>query len=69
MQKLRVIVLVVSIMPLILNFIVYFLLKSKKFVKVFFGDETINETMWLPWLLVAVGWFLTSLLISLVFDL
>jgi len=69
MQKLRVIVLVISIMPMVLNLIVYLLSKNKRFVKNFFGDETINEKVWLPWLLVAVGWFLIGVVVSFFFDL
>jgi len=68
MGKLRLIVLVVSIMPMILNIIVYLLLKNKKFVKSFFGNET-AKIVWLPWLLVTVGWFLLSVVVSLVFGL
>jgi len=50
MEKLRIIVLLVSIMPMILSSIVYLLLKNKRFVRGFFGVETVNQTTWLPWL-------------------
>jgi hypothetical protein len=69
MRKLRIIVLVVSIMPMILNLIIYLLLKNKRFVNAFFGDQTTDETTWLPWLLVSIGWFLIGVVISFVFDL
>jgi len=69
MGKLRIIVLIVSIMPMVLSSIVYLLLKNKRFVKTFFGDETINQTVWLPWLLITVGWFLVCVVVSFLFDL
>jgi hypothetical protein len=68
MGKLRLIVLVVSIMPMILNLIVYLLSKNKRFARTFFGDETV-QIVWLPWLLVTIGWFLLSVVISFLFDL
>jgi hypothetical protein len=68
MGKLRFTVLIVSIMPMILNLIVYLLSKNKRFVKTFFGNET-AQIVWLPWLLVTIGWFLLSVVVSLVFDL
>jgi len=55
-------------MPMILNLIVYLLSKNKRFVKTFFGNET-AQIVWLPWLLVTIGWFLLSVVVSLVFDL
>jgi hypothetical protein len=69
MEKLRIIVLLVSIMPMILSSIVYLLLKSKRFVRAFFGVETVNQTTWLPWLFITIGWFLVSVVISFLFDL
>ena len=39
MGKLRLTVLIVSIMPMILNLIVYLLSKNKRFVKTFFGER------------------------------
>jgi len=69
MGKLRIIVLIVSIMPMVLSSIVYLLLKSKRFVRAFFGVETVNQTTWLPWLFITIGWFLLSVVVSLVFDL
>jgi len=69
MEKLRIIVLIVSIMPMVLSSIVYLLLKSKRYVRAFFGVETVNQTTWLPWLFITIGWFLVSVVISLVFDL
>jgi cytochrome bd-type quinol oxidase subunit 1 len=69
MGKLRIMVLVVSIMPMILSSIVYLLLKNERFAKTFFGDETVKQKVWLPWLLITVGWFLVSVVVSLVFDL
>jgi hypothetical protein len=68
MGKLRLIVLVISIMPLILNLIVYLLSKNKRFVRIFLGNET-AQIVWLPWLLVTIGWFLLSVVISFLFDL
>jgi len=55
-------------MPMILNLIVYLLSKNKRFVKTFFGNET-AQIVWLPWLLVTIGWFLLSVVISFLFDL
>jgi len=69
MEKLRIIVLLVSIMPMILSSIVYLLLKSKRFVRAFFGVETVNQTTWLPWLFITIGWFLVSVVILFLFDL
>jgi hypothetical protein len=69
MEKLRIIVLLVSIMPMILSSIVYLLLKNKRFVRAFFGVETVNQTTWLPWLFITIGWFLVSVVISFLFDL
>jgi len=69
MGKLRIIVLLVSIMPMILSSIVYLLLKNKRFVRAFFGVETVNQTTWLPWLFITIGWFLVSVVISFLFDL
>jgi len=69
MEKLRIIVLLVSIMPMILSSIVYLLLKNKGFVRAFFGVETVNQTTWLPWLFITIGWFLVSVVISFLFDL
>jgi hypothetical protein len=69
MGKFRIAALIVSMMPMVLSFIVYLLLKSKRFLKTFWGEETVNRTEWLPWLLVTVGWFLVSVVISFVFDL
>jgi hypothetical protein len=68
MGKIRLIVLVISVMPMILNLIVYLLSKNKRFVKTFFGNET-AQIVWLPWLLVTIGWFLLSVVISFLFDL
>jgi len=68
MGRIRLIVLVVSIVPMILNLIVYLLSKNKRFVRTFFGNET-AQIVWLPWLLVTIGWFLLSVVVSLVFDL
>jgi hypothetical protein len=69
MGKLRITVLIVSITPMILSIILYLLLKNKRFVKAFFNNETVNQTEWLPWLLVTLGWFLVSIVMSLLFDL
>jgi len=69
MGKLRIIVLIVSIMPLVLNFVIYLLSKNERFLKTFFGDDTVNQKVWLPWLLITLGWFLLSVVVSLVFDL
>jgi hypothetical protein len=69
MEKLRIIVLLVSIMPMILSSIVYLLLKNKRFVRAFSGVETVNQTTWLPWLFITIGWFLVSVVISFLFDL
>jgi len=69
MGKLRFTVLIVSMMPMILNLIVYLLSKNKRFVRTFFGVETVNQTTWLPWLFITIGWFLVSVVISFLFDL
>jgi hypothetical protein len=69
MGKPRLIVLVVSIMPMILSLTVYLLLKNKRFVETFFGNEAHNQTGWLPWLLVTIGWFFVCVVVSLLFDL
>jgi hypothetical protein len=69
MGKLRIIVLIVSIMPLVLNFVIYLLSKNERFLKTFFGDDAVNQKVWLPWLLITLGWFLFSVVVSLVFDL
>jgi len=69
MGKLRITVLIVSITPMILSFVLYLLLKNKRFVKTFFGNEAQNQTGWLPWLLITLGWFLVSVVISFLFDL
>jgi len=69
MGKLRIIVLIISIMPLFLNFVIYLLSKNERFLKTFFGDDTVSQKVWLPWLLISVGWFLLSVVVSLVLDL
>jgi len=69
MGKLRITVLIVSITPMILSFVLYLLLKNKRFVRAFFGVETVNQTTWLPWLFITIGWFLVSVVISFLFDL
>jgi len=69
MEKLRAIVLIVSIMPMILSFVIYLLLKKERFVKTFFENKTVNQKVWLPWLIVTIGWFLISILVSFLFDL
>jgi len=69
MGKLRIIVLIVSIMPMVLNFAIYLLSKNERFVKTFFGDDTVDQKVWLPWLLITLGWFLLSVVVSFLFDL
>ena len=69
MGKLRIIVLIVSIMPMVLNFAIYLLSKNERFVKTFFGDDTVYQKVWLPWLLITVGWFLVCVVVSFLFDL
>jgi len=64
MGKVRITVLIVSIMPMILSIILYLLLTNKRFVGTFADNEMIQK-IWLPWLLVTIGWFLFSVVISL----
>jgi len=45
MGKLRLIVLVISVMPMILNLIVYLLSKNKRFVKTFFWERDSPNSM------------------------
>jgi hypothetical protein len=69
MEKLRIIVLVISIMPMLLNFVVYLLLRNKRFVRTFLGNESASQTVWLPWLFITIGWFLIGVVVSFLFDL
>lgn len=68
MGKVRITVLIVSIMPMILSIILYLLLKNKRFAGTFADNEMIQK-IWLPWLLVTIGWFLFSVVISFLFNL
>jgi hypothetical protein len=36
---------------------------------VLLGNETTNQTGWLPWLLITVSWFLVCVVVSFLFDL
>ena len=69
MGKLRIIVLIVSIMPMVLTFAIYLLSKNERLVKTFFGDDTVDQKVWFPWLLITLGWFLLSVVVSFLFDL
>jgi hypothetical protein len=69
MGKLRIIVLTVSIAPMVLSFVIYLLLKNKRFVRTFFGNETASQEGWLAWLFITLGWFLVCVVISFLFGL
>ena len=41
---------------MVLTFAIYILSKNERFIKTFFGDDTVDQKVWFLWLLITVGW-------------
>ena len=67
MEKLRIIVLIVLIVPLVLNILSYTFFRDKRLMGIFFRDEMLGQPRWLPWSLLIYGWMLVGLFASMLF--
>jgi len=67
MERLRIIVLIVLIVPLVLNILSYMFFRNKRLMGIFFHDEMLGQPRWLPWSILVFGWLLVALFASMLF--
>jgi len=65
MEKLRIIVLIVLIVPLVLNILSYMFFRNGSLMQIFFHDKVVSQRRWLPWSILVFGWLLLALFASM----